>query len=207
MKKYSNEMTSFIGCTKFLLIMMAVSLLLYPIIALAQGPALPCRFHGTVQLDNATVPNGTIITAIIGADTYTTSTPSVYGNSTYAIIIVPPGNVTYTDGTPVTFLIGDYYAMETGTWQTGLNVALNLTASTPPPPTPIPTPTPTPMPTLTATPTSSPTPTATVAPPTPTPKAPLDVRRIVGVAVFGIIALLLLGVIVYLARRWFVRKQ
>jgi len=93
MKKRSNQASRSIVFIKVLILISAVTLLLYPIIALAQGPALPCRFHGTVQLDNATVPDGTIITAIIGADTYTTSTPSVYGNSTYAITIVPPKNV------------------------------------------------------------------------------------------------------------------
>jgi hypothetical protein len=114
MDKRSDQASRSIVFIKVLILISAIILLLYPIIALAQGPALPCRFHGILQLDNATVPDGTIITAIVGADTYTTSTPSVYGNSTYAITIVPPGNVTYTDGTPVTFLIGDHYAMELG---------------------------------------------------------------------------------------------
>jgi hypothetical protein len=205
MKKYSKGKTCFIGCAKLLLFMMAVSLLLCPIIASAQAPALPCRFHGTVQLDNATVPDGTVITAIIGEDTYYTLTPSVYGNSTYLIQIEPPGNVTYTDGTPVIFLIGNCSAVETGTWQTGLNLVLNLTASTPPPPTP----TPTPMPTLTATPTPFPTPTVTVAPPTPTPtpKAGLSVWRIAGGVVLCILALLFLGVLAFFARMWMTEKK
>jgi len=207
MKKRPDQASGSIVFIKVLILISAVILLLYPIIVLAQGPALPCRFHGTVQLDNATVPDDTIITAIIEGDTYTTSTPSVYGNSTYAITIVPPGNVTYMDGTPVTFLIGGYYAMETGTWETGLNLVLNLTASSIAPPTPSPIPPETPTPTLTplptATPSSTPGPTPT---PTPAPKASLNVGRTIGLAVFGIFDILLIGALVYLIRRFFIRR-
>lgn len=63
-------------------------------------------------MDDATAADETIITAIIELDTYTTSTPSVYGNSTYAVIVVLQGNITYMDGTPVIFLIGGYDAMD-----------------------------------------------------------------------------------------------
>jgi hypothetical protein len=215
MKKRSDQASRSIVFIKVLILISAVIFLLYPIIALAQGPALPCRFHGTVQLDNATVPDDTIITAIIGADTYTTSTPSVYGNSTYAITIVPPGNVTYTDGTPVTFLIGDHYAMETGTWETGLNLVLNLTASSTAIPTPSPTPSETPTPTITPLPTTTPSPTPgpTLTPtpgptptPTPAPKAPLNVGRIIGLTIFGIIDILLIGALAYLVWRFFIRR-
>ncbi len=207
MKKRPDQAAGSIVFIKVLILISAVVLLLYPIIALAQGPALPCRFHGTVQLDNATVPDDTIITAIIEGDTYTTSTPSVYGNSTYAIIIVPPGNTTYMDGTPVTFLIGNYTAEETGTWETGLNLVLNLTASSTATPTPSPTPSETPTPTLTPLPTTTPSPTPGPTPtPTPAPKASLNVGRITGLAVFGIFDILLIGALVYLIRRFFIRR-
>ena len=207
MKKHSDQASRSIVFIKVLILISVVILLLYPIIASAQGPALPCRFHGTVQLDNATVPDDTIITAIIGADTYTTSTPSVYGNSTYAITIVPPGNVTYTDGTPVTFLIGDHYAMEMGTWETGLNLVLNLTASSTAAPTPSPMPSETPTPTITPLPTTTPSPTPGPMPtPTPAPRASLSVRQIVGLTIFGILGILLLGVLVYLIWRFFIRR-
>lgn len=207
MKKRPDQASGSIAFIKALILISAVILLLYPIIALAQGPALPCRFHGTVQLDNATVLDDTIITAIIEGDTYTTSTPSVYGNSTYAITIVPPGNVTYMDGTPVTFLIGGYQAKETGTWETGLNLVLNLTASSIAPPTPTPIPSETPTPTLTPVPTATPSPTLSPAPTaTPAPKSSLNVGRIIGLAVFGIFDILLIGALVYLVRRFFIRR-
>jgi len=207
MKKRSDQASGSIVFIKVLILISAVILLLYPIIALAQGPALPCRFHGTVQLDNATLPDDTIITAIIEGDTYTTSTPSVYGNSTYAITIVPPKNVTYMDGTPVTFLIGGYYAMETGTWETGLNLVLNLTASSISTPTPTPIPPETPAPTLTPLPTTAPSSTPGPTPtPTPAPKASLNVGRIIGLAGFGIFDILLIGALVYLVWRFFIRR-
>jgi len=211
MKKRSDQASRSIVFIKVLILISAVILLLYPIIALAQGPALPCRFHGTVQLDNATVPDGTIITAIIGADTYTTSTPSVYGNSTYAVTIVPPKNVIYTDGTPVTFWIGNYSAIETGTWETGLNLVLNLTALSTISPTPTPTPSPipseTPTPTITPMPTGTPssTPSPTLMP-TPTPKASLSHRQIIGVTIFGILGILLIGALIYLVWHFFIRR-
>jgi len=90
----------------------------------------PSRFRGTAQLNGANVADGTIITAIVRGDEYTTTTPvEVYGPSTYAIKIVPPADTAYAEGTAVTFKIGDYTADQTGGWETGGNIQLNLTAS------------------------------------------------------------------------------
>jgi hypothetical protein len=206
MKKRSNWASGNFIFIKTLILISALILLVYPVIALAQGPALPCRFHGTVRLDNAAVPDNTIITAIIKGDIYTTSTPSVYGNSTYAITIVPPGNVTYMDGTPVTFMIGNYTAEETGTWETGLNLLLDLTASSIATSTPTPTPSETLTPTLTLVPTA--TPSSTPSPvPTPTPGASLSGRQLIGVIIFGVLGVLLLGTLGYLVWRYFVKKK
>lgn len=211
MKKRSDQASRSIVFMKALILISAVTFLLYPIIALAQGPALPCRFHGTVQLDNATVPDDTIITAIIEGDTYTTLTPSIYGNSTYAITIVPPQGTIYSDGTPITFKISDHLTTETGTWETGLNLVLNLTASStatpiPPPMTSeTPTFTITPMPTTTPSSTPGPTLTPTLTP-TPAPKAPLNVGRIIGLTIFGILDILLIVALAYLVWRFFIRR-
>jgi hypothetical protein len=216
MKKNLNEMTSFVGCIGFLIAIMAFSVLFSPIAALAQGqpPGLPCHFHGTVLLDGMVVPDGTEVAALIGGNEVAVAvTKSVNGTSTYGLTISQPEGGSYRDGTKVTFNVSGYPAKQTGSWATGGNLILNLTASTPPPPTPTPSPTPTltltptPTPTLTATPTPSPAPTATVFPPTPTPKAPLNTRRIAGVAGLGVLALLLIGVLVYLLRRWSRRQQ
>ena len=92
--------------------------------------SMPCRFRGTIQLNGANVADGTIVTAIIAGDEYTTMTPAEgYGPSTYAIKIIPPEGTSYTAGAVVTFKIGDYTAVQTGSWVIGGNVELNLTAS------------------------------------------------------------------------------
>jgi hypothetical protein len=193
-------MNSLIIYTKFVLIMVAVSLVVIPSVASAQGqpPSLPCNFHGTVQLDASPAAEGTVVAALIGGNEVgNTTVKTVNGSSIYSLIIIPAEDVSYSNATVIKFTVNGYQANETGNWQTGMNVLLNLTASTPPPPTP----TPTPMPTLTPTPTFSPTPTTTVAPPTPTPKAPLGIGRIVGGTVLSILALLLVVVLIYSLRR------
>jgi hypothetical protein len=76
------------------------------------------------------VPDDTVITAVIEGDEYETTTPSVYGPSTYAIKIVPAADAPYAEGTAVTFKIGGNVAGQTGTWSTGGNFELDITAST-----------------------------------------------------------------------------
>jgi len=93
------------------------------------GANPPCRFHGTVKLNGANVADGTVITAIISGDEFTTTTPAVYGTSTYAIKIVPAQSASYSEGAIISFKIGNYTASQTGAWETGGNVELNLTAS------------------------------------------------------------------------------
>ena len=92
--------------------------------------ALPCRFYGTVKLDGANVPDGTAITVFIKGIPYTTNTPAAYGPSTYAIKITQTAGSVYEEGTAVSFTIGQYPAAQTGAWETGGNIELNLTAST-----------------------------------------------------------------------------
>jgi hypothetical protein len=92
------------------------------------GP--PCKFRGTVQLNGASVSNGTVITVIIEGYGYTTTTPAPnYGASSYAIVIPKAEGKSY-DGKTVTFKIGDYVAAQTATWTMGGNVVVNLTATT-----------------------------------------------------------------------------
>ncbi|MBM3156346.1 MAG: hypothetical protein FJ004_03565 [Chloroflexi bacterium] len=91
------------------------------------GP--PCKFRGTVQLNGAAVPNGTVITVIIEGYGYTTTTPAEnYGASSYAIVIPKAEGKSY-DGKIVSFKIGNYSATQTATWSTGGNVVVNLTAT------------------------------------------------------------------------------
>jgi hypothetical protein len=176
------------------------------------GSLPPCRFYGTVRIDDAFVPDGTVITAIVQGNVHTTTTPSIYGNSTYAIVLSPPEGTIYPDGASVTFIIGNYYAFETGTWETGLNISLSLTASTTLSPTITPVSTPTPIPTPTMTP---PTPTPPIIPTsastlTPTPAPPgtqINTGRLVGLIIFGIVAILLMAVLIFLVWRFFLRRE
>ena len=113
-----------------------VGALLVPALALAQ-PAPPCRIHGTAQIDGVNVAVGTVITATIDGDTYTATTPSAYGASTYLVSITQPDGKSYA-GKTVTFKIGADTALETATWEQGGNLVLNLTKGVAPTPTPPP---------------------------------------------------------------------
>ena len=119
-------------------IFMAVAMIvlaLVPSMGSAQGLAMPCRFHGTVTADGAAVADGTVITATIDGDEYTTTTPAVYGASSYALTISPAEGVTYAEGSTITFMIGDHSAAETGVWESGGNSEQDLSASIEEPPT------------------------------------------------------------------------
>jgi hypothetical protein len=113
---------------KVVVLLAVVALLLFPAIAVAQEtpPDPPCRFYGEVMVDGQAVPAGTVITATVGGDEYTTTTPAEgYGASTYAIKIAEPSGATY-DGATVTFMIGAQSAAQTGTWDLGSNINVDL---------------------------------------------------------------------------------
>lgn len=88
-----------------------------------------CSFAGIVKLNGADVPDGTVITATVEGDEYTTTTPTGYGASTYAILIQTPTGKYYPEGVEVVFQVNGYATVETGTWQPGQNIRLDLTAS------------------------------------------------------------------------------
>lgn len=97
--------------------------------------AVPCRFHGSVQLNGGPVPAGTKIRAIVQGYVYQTTTPAEgYGPSTYAIVIPKPEGISY-EGKTVTFLIGDYNATPSSIWSTAGastgNILLNISATAP----------------------------------------------------------------------------
>jgi hypothetical protein len=92
------------------------------------GP--PCRFHGTVTLNGAAAPSGTVITAIIEGYGYTTTVQATVGSSTYSITIPKAQGVTY-EAMAVTFRVGTAAAIQTSAWTMGGNVLVNLIASTP----------------------------------------------------------------------------
>lgn len=87
-----------------------------------------CRFTGTARLDNAKVPDGTIVAAIIGDRVYATVTPTGYGDSTYSIEVQPRDGEHYPEGTEVVFQVGGCKADQTGFVKAGENTRLDLTA-------------------------------------------------------------------------------
>jgi len=92
------------------------------------GP--PCRFHGTVVLNGANVPDDTEVTVIIEGYGYPASTKTVGGSSTYSITIPKATGVSY-EGKAVTFRVGSATAIQISAWTMGGNVPVNLIASTP----------------------------------------------------------------------------
>ena len=94
----------------------------------AADSAVVCRFTGTATLDNATVPDGTVVAAIIGNKVYATLTPTGYGDSTYSIEIRPENGVRYSDGTEVVFQVDGCQADQTALLKMGENIRLDLTA-------------------------------------------------------------------------------
>jgi hypothetical protein len=109
-------------------------LLLYvqPVLAF---PSLPSSFYGTVKVDGANVPAGTVVSAKINGIQYA-STIINLGDIYYSLDI--PGDDPDTPGTleggvqgdTIAFYIGTTKATQTGTWHSGSIVSLNLTGST-----------------------------------------------------------------------------
>ncbi len=144
------------------LIVLVVSLFVAtPVLAI---PPLPSSFYGSVKVNNANVPDGTVIQALIGGQVYAEGYSQTYqGNSVYALDVRGDDSGTTTvdggrEGDMIQFKIGGVLADQTAVWKTATNVNLNLTASSSAP-----------IVTPQATPTPVPTQTAIVIEPTPTP--------------------------------------
>lgn len=112
-----------------------VSLLLMLGMPLQAAPQLPSSFYGTVTVDGANVPDGTVITAWINDVLYDqTVTFSVDGVSVYTLDVrsddpdTPDQVEGGVSGDTVIFKIGDLQAEQTGVWQGGSNTELNLSA-------------------------------------------------------------------------------
>jgi len=94
----------------------------------AADSTVTCRFTGTARLDNAKVPDGTIVAAIVGDKVYATVTPTGYGDSTYSIEIQPRDGEHYPEGTEVVFQVDGCKADQAGFVKMGENIRLDLTA-------------------------------------------------------------------------------
>ena len=125
--------------TSVCLLIICSAIFVDPTSALAV-PALPSSFYGTVKLNNANVPDGTIVQTFIGdlmiAQGYT---QTYLGDSVYALDVPADNTDTVVidggrEGDTITFKAGGILATETGIWHSATNVPINLTvtsASTP----------------------------------------------------------------------------
>lgn len=155
----------------FILFIVGISLNLKP--KVVQGfPPLPSSFYGTVKINSKNVANGTLIEALVNGKVYAQSYTQMYeGDSVYTVSIPgdDPGTATVDgarEGDVISFKVGGIAAQQTGTWHSGTNEQLDLSAVTSNTPN-TPAPTPTSYPTQTAIPTvNTPVPTTAAATPT-----------------------------------------
>jgi hypothetical protein len=111
-------------------------------------PPLPSSFYGTVKVNAANVPDGTLVEASVNGKVYAqTKTLTYQGDSVYSLDVLGDDTDTSVvdggrDGDKVIFTVAGQVAEPTGTWKGGTNVVLNLSLSkagsqdTPPPITP-----------------------------------------------------------------------
>lgn len=93
-------------------------------------PQLPAEFYGTVLIDNAPAPAGTVITAQVEnhSGSLTTKIPGLYGGSATFDERLLVGSDENDAGKTITFTVGGVKANETATYDPGTVVRLNLTA-------------------------------------------------------------------------------
>ena len=100
------------------------------------APPWPSSFYDTVKWNNGNnVPEGTTVSVWINGVKYAETESQMYsGDSVYAIDV--PGDDLETteveggvEGDTIVFKVGDSTAGQTGTWHTGTDVELNLTAA------------------------------------------------------------------------------
>ncbi len=98
-------------------------------------PPLPSSFYGVVKLNGQNAPDGTVIRALIGGIAYAQAQTQTYqGNSVYSLDI--PGDDPSTpaveggrEGEAIQFEVAGAVASQTGTWHSGTNVNLVLSAA------------------------------------------------------------------------------
>lgn len=96
----------------------------------AQPPVPPLRAYGSVTLDGATAPAGTVVSAQIGGVECGSATV-VVGDPAYTLDVVSSAEITGcgSAAASVTFSVGGVVADQTATWDSAF-LALDLTATT-----------------------------------------------------------------------------
>lgn len=88
-----------------------------------------CQFMGAVMLDGTAVADGTVITAVIEGDEYSTTTPTIYGPSRYCLTVQPSNGRHYQDGTRIIFQIDGHTVEQLGAFVAGSTTELDITAA------------------------------------------------------------------------------
>ena len=91
------------------------------------GQTLPHVFAGTVSVDGAIAPDGTVVTARIDG---LLAAVAVLKDGNYTLAVEPPPGVSYI-GKKVIFGVGECQAPPTATWQTARVDRVNLTVTSP----------------------------------------------------------------------------
>jgi hypothetical protein len=100
------------------------------------APPLPSSFYGTVKVNTANVPDGTLIQALINGKVYAEKASQTVKADSMYLLNVPgddPGTAEIEggrEGDQVIFKIGEAQADQTGAWKSGTILAVNLSAST-----------------------------------------------------------------------------
>lgn len=136
-------------------------------------PPLPSSFYGTVKLNAANLPDGTLIEALIDSKVIAFSQTETYqGSSIYSLDVAGDDNSTPAvveggvEGDRIQFRIGGILAGQTAVWHSATNIELNLNVSSGDTPLP-------PQPTSTRLPTQTPI----TVPPTPRPPTRTAIAR------------------------------
>ena len=120
--------------TLSLLIIVGLLLVNFSTVLAGGPPGLPSSFYGTVMVDGSSVPAGVAVSAWINGVSYVDVVTQSYGGQILYSINVPADDSSTTEieggkaGDTIVFHIGSLTAVETGTWNAGSNVQLNLTA-------------------------------------------------------------------------------
>ena len=104
---------------------LAGTLALAPLVALAQAPGIPHQFYGTVSYDSGTTPAGLAVRALVGSTVVSTSVTQ--SNGQYGVnpdLLIVSGQ---TAGATILFTVNGAPARETATFANGTLTNLNLT--------------------------------------------------------------------------------
>ena len=117
-------------------LILTIGLLFATITTTFAMPPLPSSFYGTVKVNGANAPAGAILSARINGVEYARSTVGIYLSETVYSLEVTGDDLGTPDvieggktGNTVVFYVDGVLANQTGTWNSGSNVRLNLTVT------------------------------------------------------------------------------